>query len=220
MKVIVVEDEHKIARAVKQALEFEGIAVDVVYDSEEALKKATEGAYDVAIVDQNFNGKTDGLGIVSALREARVHTPVLLLGTSKKASDRKVSLNAGADDYIVKPFALATLIARVQTLAGEDQATMLTAGDLTVDTVTYEVKRGGTLVSLTNKEFSLLEFMLRHPGRPLNKELIISHVWDYEADILPNTVEVYVKYLRNKVDEPFATPLIHTARGFGYKLEA
>jgi DNA-binding response OmpR family regulator len=137
--------------------------------------------------------------------------------------DRTTGLDGGADDYLVKPFALEELLARVRALLrrpAEQQANVLTVGDLSLDTVSYSVKRGNKEISLTSKEFSLLEYLLRNPGRPLSKDVIISHVWDYDADILPNTVEVYIKYLRNKIDEPFKTKLIHTIRGFGYKLEA
>jgi two-component system, OmpR family, response regulator len=137
--------------------------------------------------------------------------------------DKTEGLDTGADDYLAKPFALEELLARVRALMRrpkEQQATILQAGDLTLNTITYEVKRGDTPIQLTGKEFALLEYLLRNQDRPLPKELIISHVWDYDADILPNTVEVYIKYLRTKIDQPFEHPLIHTIRGFGYKLQA
>jgi DNA-binding response OmpR family regulator len=168
-------------------------------------------------------GSYDGLGIVKAMRDAKIHTPVLFLSALGSVSERTAGLDAGADDYLVKPFALEELLARVRALLRrptEQQSAILEAGDLTLDTVTYSVERAGKSIQLTSKEFALLEYMLRNPGRPLSKEVIISHVWDYDADILPNTVEVYIKYLRNKIDAPFKKPLIHTVRGFGYKLEA
>lgn len=223
MRVLIVEDEHKIARALKKALEQETYAVDVVYDGDEGHAMATTEPYDLAIIDRMLPGGYDGLGIVKAMREAKVHTPVLFLSALGSVNERTAGLDAGADDYLVKPFALEELLARVRALMrrpAEQQATILSAGDLHLNTVTYSVERGGTSIQLTSKEFALLEYMLRNQGRPLSKEVIISHVWDYDADILPNTVEVYVKYLRNKVDVPFTTPLIHTVRGFGYKLEA
>ena len=223
MRVLIVEDEHKIARALKKALEQETYAVDVAFDGDEGFAMATTEPYDIAIIDRMLPGDYDGLGIVKGMREAKVHTPVLFLSALGSISERTAGLDAGADDYLVKPFALEELLARIRALLRrptEQQSAVLTAGDLTLDTVTYSVERAGKSVQLTSKEFALLEYMLRNPGRPLSKEVIISHVWDYDADILPNTVEVYIKYLRNKIDSPFKKPLIHTVRGFGYKLEA
>jgi DNA-binding response OmpR family regulator len=223
MRVLIVEDEHKIARALKKALEQETYAVDVAFDGDEGHAMATTEPYDIAIIDRMLPGDYDGLAIVKAMREAKVHTPVLFLSALGSVSERAAGLDAGADDYLVKPFALEELLARVRALLRrptEQQSAVLEAGDLTLDTITYSVERAGKNVQLTSKEFALLEYMLRNPGRPLSKEVIISHVWDYDADILPNTVEVYIKYLRNKIDSPFKKPLIHTVRGFGYKLEA
>lgn len=223
MRVLIVEDEHKIARALKKALEQETYAVDVAFDGDEGYAMATTEPYDIAIIDRMLPGGYDGLGIVKAMRDAKVHTPVLFLSALGSVSERTAGLDAGADDYLVKPFALEELLARVRALLRrptEQQSAVLEAGDLKLDTVTYSVERAGKQVQLTSKEFALLEYMLRNPGRPLSKEVIISHVWDYDADILPNTVEVYIKYLRNKIDAPFKKPLIHTVRGFGYKLEA
>jgi len=223
MRILVVEDEHKIARALARALEQETYAVDVAYDGDEGYAMATTEPYDVAIIDRMLPGDYDGIAIVQAMRDAKIHTPVLFLSALDSVNDRTAGLNAGADDYLVKPFALEELLARVRALLrrpSEQQSDILTAGDLTLDTVTYSVSRGDTPIQLTSKEFALLEYLLRNQGRPLSKEVIISHVWDYDADILPNTVEVYVKYLRNKIDTPFDKPLIHTVRGFGYKLEA
>lgn len=223
MRVLIVEDEHKIARALKKALEQETYAVDIAYDGDEGHAMATTEPYDIAIIDRMLPGGYDGMAIVKAMRDAKIHTPVLFLSALGSITERTAGLDAGADDYLVKPFALEELLARVRALLRrptEQQATILSAGDLTLNTVTYSVERAGKVIPLTSKEFALLEYLLRNPGRPLSKEVIISHVWDYDADILPNTVEVYIKYLRNKVDAPFKTPLIHTVRGFGYKLEA
>jgi len=223
MRVLIVEDEHKIARALKKALEQETYAVDVAFDGDEGHAMATTEPYDIAIIDRMLPGSYDGLAIVKAMREAKVHTPVLFLSALGSITERTAGLDAGADDYLVKPFALEELLARVRALLRrptEQQAAILVAGDLSLDTITYSVERAGKSIQLTSKEFALLEYMLRNPGRPLSKEVIISHVWDYDADILPNTVEVYIKYLRNKIDAPFKKPLIHTVRGFGYKLEA
>lgn len=223
MRVLIIEDEHKIARALKKALEQESYAVDVSFDGDDGYAMATTEPYDVAIIDRMIPGEYDGLAIVKAMREEKIHTPVILLTALGSTRDRTTGLDSGADDYLVKPFALEELLARVRALLRrpkEQTSTILKAGDLSLDTVTFEVKRAGKIIQLTSKEFALLEYLLRNQGRPLSKETIISHVWDYDADILPNTVEVYIKYLRNKIDVPFKKPLIHTARGFGYKLQA
>lgn len=223
MRVLLIEDEHKIARALKRSLEQESYAVDVAYDGDEGHAMATTEPYDIAIIDRMIPGEHDGIAIVRAMREAKIHTPVLLLTALTSVENRTEGLDSGADDYLGKPFALSELLARVRALLrrpAEQQPATLTAGDLTLNTTTYEVKRGDTEIQLTSKEFALLEYLMRNQNRPLPKDLIISHVWDYDADILPNTVEVYVKYLRAKIDQPFATPLLHTVRGFGYKLQA
>ena len=219
MRILLVEDEHKIARALKKALEQEKYAVDVAYDGDEGHAMATTEPYDAAIIDRMLPGGHDGLDIVSAMRDQKIHTPVLLLTALGSVKDRTDGLDSGADDYLIKPFALEELLARVRALLRrpkEQQSTLLSAGDLTLNTVTFEVTRADTPLQLTSKEFALLEYLLRNQGRPLPKETIIAHVWDYDADILPNTVEVYIKYLRAKVDQPFDKPLIHTVRGFGY----
>jgi DNA-binding response OmpR family regulator len=221
MRILLIEDEHKIARALKKALEQESYAVDVAYDGDEGYAMATTEPYDAAIIDRMLPGSYDGIAIVKAMREEKIHTPVLILTALGGINDKTTGLDSGADDYLVKPFALEELLARVRALLRrpvEQQATVLTAGDLTLNTITYEVQRAGETIQLTGKEFALLEYLLRNQNRPLPKELIISHVWDYDANILPNTVEVYIKYLRNKIDDPFETPLIQTVRGFGYKL--
>jgi len=223
MRVLIIEDEHKIAQALKKALQQENYAVDISYDGDDGYAMATTEPYDLDIIDWMIPGKYDGLAIVKAMRKEKIHTPVLLLTAKGTIADRTTGLNSGADDYLVKPFALEELLARVRALLRrpvEVQQTILTAGDLTLNTVTFEVKRGDKLINLTGKEFALLEFLLRNQGRPSNKDTIISHVWDYNADVLPNTVEVYMKYLRQKIDDPFKTHLLHTIRGFGYKIEA
>ncbi len=223
MRVLVIEDEHKIARALGRALEQEKYAVDIVYDGDEGYAMATTEPYDVMIIDRMIPGEYDGLAIVAELRRQKIHTPVLLLTALGSVADKTKGLDSGADDYLVKPFSLEELLARVRALLRrpvEQKDVVLTAGDLTLDTTTFEVTRAGQVIRLTSKEFALLEFLLRNQGRPLSKETIIAHVWDYDADILTNTVEVYIKYLRNKVDAPFKTPpLIQTVRGFGYKID-
>jgi DNA-binding response OmpR family regulator len=223
MRILVVEDEHKIARAVGRALEQESYAVDIAYDGDEGYAMATTEPYDLAIIDRMIPGEYDGIAIVKAMRDAKIHTPVLLLTALGSTADKTKGLDSGADDYLVKPFALEELLARVRALLrrpAEQKGTVLKADDLELDTTTFRVTRAGKDISLTSKEFALLEYLLRNQGRPSSKETIVAHVWDYDADILLNTVEVYIKYLRAKVDEPFKKPLIKTVRGFGYKIEA
>lgn len=223
MRLLLIEDEHKIAQALKKALQQESYAVDLAFDGDEGYAMATTEPYDVAIIDRMIPGEYDGIGIVKAMREMKIHTPVLILTAKGTVSDRATGLDAGADDYLVKPFALEELLARVRALLRrpvEMQQTVLTAGDLSLNTVTSTVSRAGKNIILTSKEFALLEYLLRNQGKPNSKDSIIAHVWDYDADVLPNTVEVYIKYLRHKVDDPFDKPLIHTTRGFGYRIEA
>lgn len=222
MKVLVIESEHKVAQALKRALESESYTVEVAYDGKQGGDAAARGSADIVIADRDLAGDNDGLAIVEGLRSNGIHTPVLIVSARGAITDRTAGLDAGADDYLVKPFALEELLARVRALLRrptEQPKTVLTAGDLTLNTVTYDVERAGKHIRLTSREFALLEYLMRNPGRPLSKESIIAHVWDYDADVLPNTVEVYIKYLRNKVDVPFKTPLIQTVRGFGYKLD-
>lgn len=223
MRILVIEDEHKIARAVQRALELEHYAVDVCFDGDEGYAMATTEPYDACIIDRMVPGDYDGLQIVEAMRKEKIHTPVLLLTALGRTEDRVKGLDSGADDYLPKPFALEELLARVRALLrrpAETHATILTAGDLSLDTANLSVTRAGKTITLTSKEFGLLEYLLRNQGRPVSKDMIIAHVWDYDADILPNTVEVYMRYLRKKIDTPFKKPLLHTMRGFGYKLEA
>jgi two-component system, OmpR family, response regulator len=222
MRVLVVEDEHKIARAVKKALEQDHYAVDVSYDGDDGYAMATTEPYDVMIIDRMLPGEYDGIAIIKELREKSISTPVLLLTALGRVEDKTLGLDSGADDYLVKPFAIEELLARVRALLrrpNEAKTTVLDADDLQLDTTNRKVERGGKLISLTSKEFGLLEYLLRNKNRPLSKNSIMQHVWDYDADILPNTIEVYIKYLRAKIDKPFGKGLIKTVRGFGYKIE-
>jgi DNA-binding response OmpR family regulator len=221
MRVLVVEDDHKIANALKKALEQEKYAVDVSYDGDDGYAMATTEPYDVAIVDRMIPGEYNGLQIVESMRQAKIHTPVILLTALSSIRDRTKGLDSGADDYLVKPFALEELLARVRALIRrptEQQASVLQYKDLSMDTNNFVVKRADKTINLTSREFSLLEYLMRNPDRTVTKDVIISHVWNYDADILPNTVEVYIKYLRGKIDAPFKNKLIHTIRGFGYRL--
>lgn len=225
MRILVVEDEHKIANAIKRGLEQERFAVDVAYDGDDGLATALGDEYDLIVLDRMLPGDVDGINICRQLREKRMHVPVLLLTAKDQVRDRVEGLDAGADDYLVKPFSFEELLARIRALLRRptnDLGTVLKVGDLTLDTVSFEVKRGTEEITLSSKEFALLEYLMRNQDRVLSKETIISHVWDFDADVLPNTVEAYVGYLRNKIDRPFKgkPELFHTVRGFGYKISA
>ena len=222
MRILLVEDEHKIANALKQGLSQEKFAVDVEYDAESGLGAALNEPYDLMVIDRMLPGNLEGLDICRQVRAQDIHTPILILTAKDQVRDRVQGLDAGADDYLIKPFSFQELLARIRALLRRPQdatGTMLQVGDLSLNTLTYEVKRGDKSITLSSKEFALLEYLMRHAGRVLNKDTIISHVWDFDADILPNTVEVYIGYLRSKIDKPFKGPaLIQTLRGFGYKL--
>lgn len=222
MRILLIEDEVKIAKALKRALEQESYAVDVAHDSDNGFAMLTTEPYDLAIIDRLLPGNRDGIAIIQAARVQEIHTPILLLTALGSIADRTTGLDAGADDYLVKPFALEELLARVRALLRrpqEQQGTILQFADLTLDTASSRVTRAGEDITLTSKEYALLEYLLRNQGRPLSKDAIIAHVWDFDSDILPNTVEVYIKYLRAKIDAPFGSQLIKTVRGFGYKLD-
>lgn len=222
MRILVIEDEHKIANSIKKGLEQESLAVDVAYDGIEGYDLASSETYDAIVLDLMLPGLS-GMDIIRKLRAEKNHIPILVL-TAKGQLDEKVDgLNSGADDYLVKPFAFAELLARIKALTRRPKNGLdgkLTANDLTLDTISYDVFRGDRPISLSKKEFALLELLMRHFGKILTKDSIIASVWSYESDILPNTVEVYIGYLRNKIDKPFKNkkPLIHTVRGFGYKI--
>jgi len=221
MKVLIVEDEHKIANAVKRGLEQEGYAVDISYDGDEGLATARTGEYDVIVLDRMLPGKLEGLEICKTLRAEDIHIPILLLTAKDQVRDRVAGLNAGADDYLVKPFAFEELLARIRVLLRRPSGSsgpVLKVQDLSLNPVTFEVQRSKRSIRLSKREFALLEYLMRNAGRTLSKDNIISHVWDFDADILPNTVEVYMGYLRRKIDKPFKRPLVQTLRGFGYKL--
>ncbi len=222
MRVLVIEDEHKIANSIKRGLEQEGFAVDVAYDGTVGYDLSSSEEYDAIILDIMLPG-IDGVTICKKLRQEKNHTPILMLTAKGQIQDKVQGLNSGADDYVVKPFAFEELLARVKALTRRPKDggdTILKTEDLTLNTVTYEVVRDGKLIILSRKEFSLLEYLMRNPGKIINKDQIIAHVWDYDSDILPNTVEVYIGYLRQKVDRAFRDkkPLIQTIRGFGYKI--
>lgn len=222
MRILVVEDEHKIANAIAQGLRQESYAVDVVYEGIGGYDLAVSEEYDVIVLDLMLPGMTGG-EICKKLRLEGIHTPILMLTAKGQIADRVEGLNSGADDYLVKPFAFEELLARIRSLSRRPKgllSTVLHVSDLTLDQQTFLVKRGEKEIRLSSKEYALLEYLMRHPGQIVSKKQIIDHVWDYDANILPNTVEVYIGYLRNKIDKPYPalTPIIHTIRGFGYKI--
>ena len=224
MRALIVEDERKIALALKRGLEQESFAADAVFTGDEGLAMALDEPYDVIVLDRMLPG-LDGMEVCRQIREANKQVPIIMLTAKDAISDRVAGLNNGADDYLVKPFAFEELLARIRSVMRRPSNVVpevLTCGDLSLNTQTYEVERAGKPVSITSKEFALLEYLLRNQGRIVSKDTIIGHVWDYDADILPNTVEVYISYLRAKIDRAFpkSAPLVHTLRGFGYKLGA
>jgi DNA-binding response OmpR family regulator len=221
MRILLIEDEQKIANALRRGLEQEAYAVDVVYDGHEGYGRAMVGKYDLMILDRMLPGIKDGLEICRAVRAAQMRQPILLLTARDATSDRVEGLDSGADDYLVKPFSFEELLARVRALLRRPEQVMqttLTVADVELDPQAMTVTRAGQRIELSKKEFALLEYLMRNTDRVLNKELIIAHVWDFDADILPNTVEAFIASLRQKIDKPFKHgSLIHTIRGFGYR---
>jgi DNA-binding response OmpR family regulator len=217
MKILVVEDEHKIASSIKKGFEQESWVCDVAFDGEDGYDLAVSESYDVIVLDLMLP-KKDGISIAKDLRREGVHTPILMLTAKGEIDDKVVGLNSGADDYLVKPFAFEELVARVKALARRPEKIInskLQIHNLILDTKNQEVYNDGVLIQLSKKEFQLLEYLMKNKGKTLSKEDIISHVWSYESDILPNTIEVFVKYLRNKLGKD----LIKTIRGFGYVIK-
>lgn len=223
MRILVIEDEHKIANSLKQGLEQEGFAVDVAYTGEDGYDLATTETYDLIVLDLMLSGM-DGGAICLKLRSQKMHLPIIMLTAKSDIEDRVKGLNSGADDYLTKPFAFTELLARIRALLRRPVDLVpnkLSCGDLNINTQTFEVKRAEKIIPLSKKEFSLLEYFLRNKNQILTKEKLIEHVWSYESDVLPNTVEVYIGYLRTKIDKPFknSPALIKTIRGFGYVLQ-
>lgn len=216
MKILIVEDEHKIGSSIKRGFEQEGWAADLAFDGEEGYDMASSEEYDVMVLDLMLP-KMDGVTMTKKLRGEKNHLPILMLTARGEIGDKVDGLNAGADDYLIKPFAFEELLARVKALArrpAEVKSEKLKIKNLELDSNSYEVKKSGKTVELSRKEFALLEYLMRNAGKVVSKENIISHVWDYEADILPNTVEVFIGYLRDKI----GGDIIKTVRGFGYKI--
>jgi DNA-binding response OmpR family regulator len=221
MRVLVVEDEKKTASFVRKALEAEGFAVDVCHRGDDALASATATPFDGIVLDIMLPGR-DGLSVLRQLRAQKNPAPVLLLSARGDVNERVEGLNAGADDYLPKPFIIAELVARVRALGrrgAENKSTVLRVADLTLDTVLHRAQRGEKYFDLTAREFRLLEFLMRSAGRICGRMSIIEKVWDYDFDPGTNLVDVYVRRLREKIDEGFESKLLHTVRGVGYVLK-
>ena len=223
MRVLVVEDERKVANFIRQGLEEEGHTVEVAEDGAEALDRLLAGLpYDLVVLDVMLP-RRDGLSVLKALRDNRVSTPVLLLTARDGVADKVAGLDLGADDYLTKPFAFDEFLARVRALlrrpAGQ-AAPALRLEDLTLDPATRGVSRGGRPITLTTREFALLEYFMRNIGRVLIRPMIAEHVWGVDFDRESNVIDVYVGYLRRKIDGPGERPLLHTVRGAGYVLRA
>lgn len=222
MRVLVAEDDQVIADFVSQGLREAGYTVDVAATGKEALKKALDGGYDAAVMDVMLP-ELDGLSVIEQLRAKRQQMPVLILSARHTVDDRVKGLQAGGDDYLTKPFAFAELLARLQALlrraGGGSEPTRLSVGDLTLDLLSRRVERAGQPLDLRPREFALLQYLMRHPGRVLSKTMILSHVWGYSFDPGTNVVDVLVSRLRDKVDEGFDTKMIQTVRGAGYVIK-
>jgi heavy metal response regulator len=219
MRILVVEDDKKVASFLRRGLSEESYAVDVAHDGETGTHQAENFDYDAVILDLMLP-RLSGAEVLQRMRAKKPDLPVLLLTAKGSVEDRVAGLNLGADDYLVKPFAFAELSARLRALLrrGSRESTRLQLADLSVDLTTRTVTRAGRKLELSSKEFALLEFLLRNAGRPVTRTMIIEHVWDLHFDSLTNVVDVYINYLRNKIDKSFSHPLIHTVRGVGYML--
>ena len=221
MRVLVVEDEKKTASFIRKALQAEGFAVDVCHNGDDGLAAARTTPFDAMVLDIMLPGR-DGLSLLRQLRERQNTTPVLLLSARGEVNERVEGLNAGADDYLPKPFVIAELVARVRALGrrgGESKSPVLRLADLTLDTVTHEARRGGVTIELTAREYRLLEFLMRSPGRICGRMAILEKVWDYDFDPGSNLVDVNIMRLREKIDAEFEPKLLHTVRGIGYVMK-
>lgn len=221
MRILVVEDEKKVASFIKQGLEEEGYAVDWAADGQEGLVLGRDGVHDLIVLDLNLP-KMDGIQVLQELRQAKVKVPVLLLTVRAMIEDKVLGLDAGADDYLTKPFSFQELLARIRALLRrrqEGEATLLQVADLTLDPARRLVRRGGEKIELSTKEFALLDYFMRNPGRVLTRTMIGEHVWDYDFDTATNVIDVYVNFLRKKIDADREPKLIHTVRGVGYVLQ-
>jgi len=221
MRILLIEDDVAIARSLKEGLEDEAYAVDVAHDGDEGYRTATADDYDAIILDIMLPSM-NGYEVCQALRQDGKRTPILMLTARDAERDIVKGLDTGADDYLAKPFSFEVLLARLRAILrrpNEKLGEVLRVGDLTLDPSLKKVTRASQEISLTIKEYGVLEYLMRNTGKVLSKEQIIAHVWDFDADVLPNNVELFIMFLRRKVDKPFGKKLIHTVPGFGYKLE-
>lgn len=221
MRILIVEDELKLAQALKRALELQKYSLDVAIDGIKGFDLASSESYALIILDVMLPSM-DGIEICRELRQENIQTPILMLTAKGQVSDKTSGLDAGADDYMVKPFSLEELFSRIRALirrANKNHDFVLTARDLTLDPVSLKVKRTGKEISLSTKEFEILEYLMRNKNKVLSKSQIVNNVWNYDADVLLTTVEVHIKNLRDKVDKPFKAQLINTVRGFGYEIK-
>ena len=219
MRILVVEDEKKVASFIKKGLQQEGYAVDAAYDGQEALQSATSFDYDLIVLDLMLP-KRLGLDVLREVRSKKPNIKVLVLTAKGALEDKVAGLDAGADDYLIKPFAFAELSARIRALLrrGTQESARLHLADLEIDTAARQVRRAGQIIDLKMKEYALLEFLLRNANRAVTRTMIVEHVWDIHFDSISNVVDVHINSLRNKIDKGFNPPLIHTIRGVGYML--
>jgi DNA-binding response OmpR family regulator len=222
MRILLVEDDQRVASFIRKGLEEEQFQVEVAGDGEKALLSALTGGFDLLVLDLMLP-KRDGMSVLSELRHRRVDVPVLILTAKDSVEDRVTGLNAGCDDYLPKPFAFAELLARVRALLrrrGGEKSAVLQVADLVLDPITHRVTRAGRLIELTSREYALLQYFLQHPDQVLTRTMIAEQVWGYDFDNFSNVVDVYVSYLRNKIDRGAEPKLIQTVRGAGYVLKA
>jgi DNA-binding response OmpR family regulator len=220
VRILVVEDNHRLSSSLKLNLEHEGYSVDTAYDGQEGQDLAELTPYDLIILDILLPVK-DGLEVCSSLRRRRIHAPILLLTARDSVDDRVQGLDSGADDYLVKPFAMRELLARLRALLRRQQPYQpgrLEMGSLIVDPSAHTVEREGQPIDLTPKEFALLEYLLYHPGQVVTRDMIEQHIWNYDFECESNVIDVYIRRLRRKIDDPFAVKLLTTVRGIGYRL--
>ncbi|HEY7294069.1 MAG TPA: response regulator transcription factor [Dehalococcoidia bacterium] len=221
MRVLVVEDDRRLVRALRRVLEEERYVVDEAFDGIDGEELARDGQYDAIVLDWMLPGR-DGVSVCRNLRRARVATPILMLTARDTVENRVEGLDAGADDYLVKPFASIELLARLRSIGrrrtDELPEARLSADGLVMDLVRHEVQRDGKPIELTAREFALLEYFLRHPGQALTRTQILAAVWRYDTEVVSNVVDIYVHYLRDKIDQGYAKKLLHTIRGVGYAL--
>jgi len=220
MRILIIEDEKKIADFIKRGLKEEGYAVDVAYNGEEGHFLATTNEYDLIILDLMLP-KLDGISLCRKLREEKVTMPIMMLTAKDTVKDKVVGLDSGADDYLIKPFAFEEFLARVRSLLrkGKPQQSKLKVADLELDLLSHKVIRAGKVIELTTKEYTLLEYLMRNCGTIVTRAMLSEHVWDVNFDTFTNVIDVYINYLRNKIDQGFKKKLIQTIRGRGYILK-